>query len=142
MKSLDRFQYPGKLLEGGDVVPNNPRYTKGHLAFYEPCDVIVVVERRKRSKSRQQLGYLFGVIYPEIANHTGHSVEELDAIFKEMFLKKKVMWRGADRFITVSKADLTTNEMAEFITNVITEAGELGIEVPEADPAYQFHGTA
>jgi len=137
-KKLDRFQFPGRLVADGKVIPNNPRYTKGMLSLYDQCDVIVVIERRRRGKTRAQLGYYFGVVLPEIAARTGHSVEELDLIFKAKFLRSKVRWRGAEIFVSGSKAPLTSNELAEYVTEVIGEAGELGIEVPPADKLYQF----
>lgn len=138
MRKLDRFQFPAKLLTEGRILPNSPKHVRGLLAFYEPCDVLVHIERRKKGKSQEQLGYLYGVVYPEIAKHTGHSVEELDLVFKNMFLKNKVLWRGAEMVVTGSKAPLTSNEMAEFITNVIGEAAGLGIEIPAPDKAWSF----
>jgi adenylyl- and sulfurtransferase ThiI len=137
MRKLDRFQYPGKLLEGGDVLANSPRAVKGHLAFYEPCDVIVHVERRVKRKSRQQLGYLYGVVYPALASHTGFSIQDLDKVMKHKYLRGKILWRGIELEPARDKKELTSNEMAEFITNVILEANEMGVEVPEPDQAYQ-----
>lgn len=140
-KRLDHFQFPAHL-EGGNLKANNSRYTHGMLSMYEACDVIVHVERRRRGKSREQLGYLYGVVYPEISIHTGHSVEELDLIFKAKFLKNKVLWRGVDMIVPGTKSPLTSNELAEFITNVIVEAGELEIKIPPPDKTYQFKNTA
>ena len=136
-KVLDSFIFTGEL-KGGKVVPKNPRYVRGSLQLYNDCDIRVIVERRKRNKSRKQLGYLFGVVYPEISQHTGHTITELDALMKHKFLKQKVLWRGNELLVTNSKALLTSNELAEFITEVIREANDLGIEIPLPDKAYQF----
>src|SRR3990172_6045887 len=101
-KKLNSFIFTG-VLRGGKVVPKNPRYVRGSLQMYADCDIRVIVEKRKRGKSKEQLGYLFGVVYPEISQHTGHSVAELDMIMKQRYLKQKVLWRGADMFVTGSK---------------------------------------
>ncbi len=131
-KKLDNFIFTGEL-RGGKVVPKNPRYVRGSLQTYDDCEIRVVVERRKREKSKEQLGYLFGVVYPEISTHTGHTVTELDLLMKSKFLKGKVLWRGTEMVVAGSKAQLTSNELSEFISSVILEANELGIEIPPPD---------
>ncbi len=138
MKKLNSFSYPGKLVEGGEVVPNSPKYAKGHLSLYEPCEVIVYVERRKRDRSKEQNGYYWAVVLTFIAEHTGYSVEELHEIFKSKYLSKKRLWRGTYILTTSSTKELTTNEFAEYLAEIIFEAGELGIAVPPADPTHSF----
>lgn len=132
MKRLETFIFTGAL-RGGKILPKNPRYVRGSLALYDDCDIRVVIDRRRESKSKKQLGYLYGVVYPEIAAHTGHTETEIDAIMKHKFLAKKVLWRGGEIFVSGSKAPLSSNEMAQFITEVIGEANALGIEVPAPD---------
>ncbi len=138
MKTLDRFQYPAKLHEHGLVIPNSPRHVRGLLAFYEPCDVIVHIERRKRGRSQHQNNYYWGVVLPEIAAHTGHATEELHRIFKAKYLQTKHVWRGYEIITPRSTTELTSNEFAEYLQNVIAECGELGIVIPVADATYQF----
>lgn len=137
MKKLDSFIFTGSLI-AGKIIPKNPRYVRGMLATYADTEIRVVVERRKRSRSREQNNYYWGVVLPEIATHTGHSAEELHEIFKAKYLSRKVLWRGGDIKIPSSTTDLSTNEFAEFLQNVILEAGELGIEIPEADKEGQI----
>lgn len=131
-KVLDSFIFTGSL-KNGRVVPKNPRYVKGSLQMYEDCEIRVAVERKKSGKSKEQLGYLYGVVYPEISRFTGHTVSELDLLMKHKFLKQKVLWRGLDMMVAGSKAPLTSNELAEFIQNVVLEANELGISIPPPD---------
>lgn len=126
------------LLPDGVVQLNNASWVKGMLQQYDPCAINVVYERRKNSKSAEQLGYLWGVVYPEISRHTGHAPEELHSIFKAKYLKQKVAWRGGDMYTVGGLGNATLGETAEFITNVVNEANELGIEVPEPDKLYQF----
>lgn len=137
-RRFDRLSVRAELLEGGEIAYASPRFVKGMLQQYDPCPITVVFERKKHSRSREQLGYLWGVVYPLIAEHTGHSTEDLHEVFKAKYLHHRVIWRGADMLLPGSTSVLTANEMAEFITNVIQEANELEIEIPPPDPLYQF----
>lgn len=137
MKRLDSFVFTGALRKGV-VTPQNPRYVRGSLALYDDCDIRVVVERRKRSRSKEQNNYYWGVVLPEIALHTGHSAEELHEIFKTRYLAKKVLWRGGEMKIPKSTSELSTNEFTEFLQCVILEAKELGLTIPEPDKEGQI----
>lgn len=130
MKTFNRLAAIGALRKG-KLVLKNARWIRGMLALYDDCDITVTFERKKKNRSKEQLGYLFGVVYPEMSNYTGMSVEELHAVCKTKYLKKKIHWRGADMVVIDSTSRLNSNEMAEFITNVIQDAAELGVEIPE-----------
>lgn len=138
MRKLDRLTHYADL-NNGELVMHNRRWFRGMLQQYENCPVVVVVERRRNSRSKEQLGYLWGVVYPLIAEHTGHSKEDLHEIFKAKYLQNHISWRGSEMIVAGSTTRLSANEMAEFITNVIVEANELEIEVPDPDPLYQFN---
>lgn len=137
MRRFERLVHGGTIAEGS-LVLDNPSWFKGMLSMYDPCEVTVLVERKKKNPSREQWGYLWGVVYPEIARHVGHSVDDLHEIFKARHLRNKHLWRGTEITTVRGASDLDSNELAAFITDVLVEAAELGIEVPEADPAHQF----
>lgn len=99
---------------------------------FEDCDVTVLVERKKKSRSKDQLAYYWGVVLPEIAHHTGHSVDDLHEIFKSKYLKRKHFWRGTTLTTIGSTTSLKLEEMSDFISNVIVEANEMEIEIPPA----------
>lgn len=129
-KSFNRLVAAASLV-GGKLRFKNARWVRGMLQQYDDVkEMTVTFEKKRKKRSKEQLGYLWGVVYPEISEHTGHSPEELHAIFKAKYLKRKVHWRGADMATLTSTSRLTTNEMAEFMSNIILEAGELGIEIP------------
>lgn len=136
-RKFERLIHEGHKVDGR-LVLKNPRWFKGMLQQTPDCPVVVTVERKKRSRSKEQMGYLWAVVYPYIAEHTGHTPEDLHDIFKAKYLRRKRVWRNGDVVIVGSTSDLSTNEMAEFITNIIVEANELGISVPPPDPAYQW----
>lgn len=137
MKKLDTFTAHGEL-KGGKLVLSNERYFRGNLAYFEDCKVRVIVERLKNSRSKDQNNYYWGVVLPEIATHTGFSAEELHDVFKSKYLKDKRVWRGGNITVLKSTTALSTGEFAEYLQNVILEAGEMEIAIPEADKLYQF----
>lgn len=139
-KKFDRLVHYGSLVDG-KLVFDNPTWFTGMLSLYEDCRVSMLVERRRNSPSAEQWGYLWGVVYPEISAVTGHTPDELHQIMKRLHLLEKHVWRGTDITTVKTTSDLTANELAEFITNVILTATEMGIEVPDPDKLYQFRPT-
>lgn len=141
LRRLVSFVSHGSI-KGGQLVFDNPPYFRTILAGYEDTPKVrILIEKQRGAKTRKQLGYLFAVVYPEIARHTGHSVDELDAIFKAKYLKRSLKWRSGELQVVESKANLTSDEMGEFISNVIAEAVDLGIEVPQPDKLAQVMKT-
>lgn len=137
-RKFERLVHHGSLKDG-KLELDNPRWFRGMLQQFSDSPLVITLERKKKDRSREQLGYLWGVIYPLISQHTGHTPEDLHDIFKSKYLRSKKVWRGGDVVVVGTTTDLSTNEMAEFITNVIIEAGELSIEIPPADPAHEWH---
>lgn len=136
-RKFERLAHHGRL-EEGKLRLDNPSWFKGMLMQFSNAPVVLTLERRVKSKSKQQTGYYWALVLPTISEHTGHSPEDLHDIFKAKFLRRKRTWRGGDIAIVHSTSSLSSNEMAEFITNVILEANELGIEVPPPDPTWSF----
>lgn len=140
-RKLTTFVSHGKL-RGGKLVMDNIAYFRTVLSGFEDTDKVrVVIQKDRGTKTNRQLGYYFGVVLTEIATHTGHSVEELDSIFKTKYLKQKLMWRGGDMQVIQSKARLTSEEMGNYIASVILEANELGITIPDPDKGWDIEET-
>lgn len=138
LRKLSTFVSSGSIKDG-KLVLDNPAYFKTIVSGYEDTkNVRITLERKRGSKTLNQLGYLYGVVYVEIARHTGYSVQELDAIFKAKYLKKRLMWRGAELTTITSKADLTSDEMGEYISAVVLEGQEMGVEIPDPDKHYDL----
>ena len=141
LRKLATFVAHGSIKDG-KLVLDNPPYFRTILSGYEDTPKVrITIEKQRGAKTLNQLGYLFGVVYPEIARSTGHNVDEIDAIFKVKYLKKKLMWRGAELITIDSKANLTSEEMGEYIGNVVLEAQELGIEIPSPNKHYALEET-
>jgi hypothetical protein len=136
-KRFDRLVHYGRI-ENGKLILNNQRWFRGMMQLYEDCRVSILVERQKNSPSAQQWGYLWGIVYDEASRVTGHTPDELHRIMKSLHLKDKSLWRGMEIVTTASASELSSNELAEFITNVILTLNEMGIEIPPPDKLYQF----
>jgi hypothetical protein len=111
------------------------------LLKYEPTQIAVTVAPIRSNRSMNQLAYLWGVVYPEIAGHTGHTATELHEIFKRLLLPPRITkFKGREIKMAGTTSTLSKGEMAEFITRVIAEAGEMGINIPPASFDHQTHG--
>lgn len=106
------------------------------LEGFQDDEVIVTVQRKKHTRTLKQNAYLWGVVYPLLAEYTGETQDELHKIFKAKYLQQKKMWRGGEYAVQRSTAELTSEEMGDFISSVVLEASDLGIEVPLPDKEY------
>ena len=141
LRRLNTFVSHGAIKNGKLVLDNSP-YFRMILNGYEDTEKVrITLEKERGAKTRNQLGYLFGVVYVEIARHTGYSVDELDAIFKAKYLKKSLKWRGGHLQVVESKANLTSDEMGEYISNVVLEGMELGCVIPDPDKNWDLAET-
>lgn len=132
-KKLTSFSVMGSLV-GGTFIPNNPRYLSGMLhTFDDNKRVRVTYEAIRSTRSRQQNNYYFGVVLQLISEHTGFTVEELHELFRSKFLRTKRVWRGGEMTVLRSTTQLNSTEFGEYLAEIIREAGELEIEIPEAD---------
>lgn len=136
MKSLKTFVAHGQIKDGVHSF-DNERHVKGMLSLFSNTKTRVVFEKPRGTRSKNMNNYYFGVVLPEISEHTGFLVEELHEIFKSKYLRSKRVWRGGDMTVLKSTSSLTTDEFGEYLSSVILEAGELGITIPEADKEYR-----
>ena len=141
LRKLVSFTSHGSL-KGGKLVLDNPAYFRTILFGYEDTPKVrIIIEKDRGAKTKRQLGYLFAVVYPEIARHTGMSIEDIDLALKAKYLKTKLMWRGGNLEVINEKKYLTSDEMGEYLANVLLEAGEMGIEIPQPDKNWDLQET-
>ena len=85
-------------------------------------------------KSLQQLGYIWGVIFPVLSKELGYGVDEIYLVYKNKFLKDFVTIGEKEVLRIKGLSDLNMKETSEFIEKIIIHAEtELGIIVPEAE---------
>jgi len=91
----------------------------------------VTIKEYKKSKSQEQLGYLFGVVFKKIQAHLQdsaglhYSVDDIYQWFIHEYGQGHVIEIGGKiKVTTLTVSKMTTLEMSEFITNVIQHAAE------------------
>lgn len=99
--------------------------------------VTLVIKKRARPKSHNQLGYLFGVVYPVLADTLGYrdyEVEEVhDAVMREL---RGLKPEPNPLKLRVSLAEMSHEQVSEYIEDVRTWAvTEFGCVTPDADKA-------
>lgn len=111
----------------------NLKYVRHHLEKWEDKKVWITVERVQSKRSLNQNAY-YWVCLGIIAEHTGHSPEELHRIFKGLYLpRKETVLNGKKYMLTGSTTDLNKGEFVEYMMRVTAEAGDMGIALPSPD---------
>lgn len=115
----------------------NPAYYRNLLRKFESDKkVSVTIENLRSHRSLQQNRYLWGVVYPIIAEVTGYTVNELHEWARAQYLEPLVIRIGdVTRQITRSTTELSKGEMVEYIDNLILLGSELGCHVPSPEEA-------
>lgn len=99
---------------------------------------MVVVKKKYKKPSRNQYNYyrggILGTCYKsEFFSSLDNKDDIHDLYFAPKFLRYKIMvdfgGQKREEFVTRSLADLSNEEMSDFITKVLGECNELGIEV-------------
>ena len=101
----------------------------------------VSITKYRKSKSREQLGYLFGPVLGTIQKHiedsTGdyYTVDDLYDWFVEKYGERKVVTVGGEPVVTHLRASrMKTDEMAHFIDRIIDHAAmHMGLAIPPPD---------
>ncbi len=110
---------------------------RGWLRRLKGRPVRITVKLATRRKSSSQLGYLFGVLYPVIADELGYrhyEVEDVhDAIMREL---RGLKPEPNPLKLRVSLADMSHEQVSEYIEDVRAWAlDSYGIITPDADKA-------
>lgn len=103
-------------------------------SFVGPVEVII--EPEKRYRSVQQNRYLWGVVYRLIADHTGHSAEEIHEMMKFRFNQRRLEVGGDILDYGGSTTELTTAEFEVYAEAIRRWAAEkLSLNIPEPGQA-------
>lgn len=109
-----------------------PEYVTEQLRQYpDNRPVIVTVEAMVAKRSNNQNSYLWGVVYPIIAEATGYSENEVHEWAKTAYLKPHIIKiRSKTYAVTSSTTSLSVSDMVEYIDKLCALAVELGSRVP------------
>ncbi len=105
--------------------------------------VRITIEPESNPRTLSQNAYLWGVVYKLIADHTGHTVEEIHEFCKLNFNQKplekvhKILnnnWHALNYKLLIgqSTTELDTKGFADYIDKIaVFAASELGIDIPK-----------
>ena len=110
----------------------------------KPGPVTIRIRQGTEPKSLQQLKYIHGKVFRDIADETGNAPDLVKDELKKKFLSRVVEFVDMEtgevttRVIVPSLADLTIDEMNRFIDECVQWAGEwLTLEIEPPDPKWK-----
>ena len=107
------------------------------IATFRNKPVQLVLKVASRPKSHSQLGYLWGVVYPVIAEELGYKDYEIDALHDALMQKLCGLKPDPNPLnLRASLAAMSHEEVSAYIEDVrFFAASELGIVTPDATKA-------
>ncbi len=107
----------------------------GYLKRLANHPVTLIIKKRTRAKSQNQLGYLWGVVYPVIAEHFGYCDYEHEAMHDEIMRVLRGLKPDPNPLqIRVSLAEMSHEEVSAYISDVRHWAlTKYGVITPDAD---------
>lgn len=120
------------IVKKGKLELDNPVGWQVYLNENEGKWVDIEIGPHKKSTTNQQYGYLFGVVFPVIANITGHTIREIEYIYKMKFHFEVVDYYGQALRIpkSISRAKSHRKELSDLIDKIIMDAAQNGIYIP------------
>ena len=124
-------------VENGLVKLADPKRMERLLEGFEGKNINVILKRYTKQRTQNQNAYFFGGVLTPISDSTGHDVDELFMIFKDMFLDPVVTnYRGKKVTLVGGTSELDTVGFGEFIDKVIREAADMGIVIQSPEEYY------
>lgn len=122
--------FPGTI-HAGKCVIDNPDKLTAYLHRLEGQRVELTIEKTTFKRSGNQNRYYWGVCLKLIADHTGHSVDDIHELMKSLFLKQPIWIRGKFIPSVRSSTRLDTLEFEDYLEKVRRWAQEeLGVTIP------------
>ena len=121
------------LAHAGRVQPEDRASVSARLQKWEGKRVLVRVEPEPDGKTASQLGYIFGVIIREWAEHLGYDEDELyEVIIATCMPSREVVNPLTGEVLRYQPrlSQATKEEASVLIDNVIREAAGTGFPVP------------
>ena len=132
--------FSGKVDDKGHVKPDEVNATRGRLARWKGRRVTVTVRRYVKSKTNPQLGLYFreGGILHAWSDYCGYDRDEMHAELKRAFLAPVLAvskLTGEETRELPSLADLDAEQMSTYISRILREGRQRGIEFGVSDAA-------
>ena len=122
----------GAKIEKCKLIHDNPDRFELWLGGLEGQEVVVSVEKRKKSRSQNQNNYYWGVVIELLVDAMGLMPEEVHEVLKSKFLIKGLTDKNGKNYeVSKSTADLTTSEFEDYLTKCRMWASQqLSVVVP------------
>jgi hypothetical protein len=118
-----RKRWKTTVREGRLIEPKDGDYGL-LIQSLEGKDVSLAIGAWKPYSSDRQFAYYYGVVLKLISEKTGYSREELDGIFKGMYLYEYIKLGDKMERRLLSKKEITTARFTEYMNDVIAWAAK------------------
>lgn len=121
------------LIKDKKITFGNEAYARFHLGKLEGQKVLVEVNKVHNKRSLNQNAY-YWVCLDIIAEHTGHTSEELHRVFKGKFLPRKfVKLNNVEYQLAGTTTGLTKGQFVEYMLNISAEVAQMGVTLPSPE---------
>lgn len=130
----------GVITPEGKLILDARDLFTGYVRRLKNQAVTLVLKKRSRVKSLSQLGYLWGVVYPVIAEDLGYCDYELDALHDAIVRELRGLKPDPNPLkLRVSLAEMSHEEVSDYIRDVrhwaVTNYGIVTPDATKAEPA-------
>ena len=129
--------FHGVVTKDGKLILDAKDLFAGYVKRLKNHAITLVLKKRTRRKSTQQLGYLWGVVYPVIADYCGYKDYEHTALHDALMRRLRGLKPDPNPLqLRVSLAEMSHEDASAYIEDVRFFAlTELGCTTPDAEKA-------
>lgn len=122
-------------VRGGKVHPDDPSRWRNYLQRFEGRRVQVSCRAETSNRSLRANSYLWGVVYRELAEWSGHTEDEIHDVMRAMFLSAREVALPDGRKVAAlgSTASLDVEAFGAYVDKVKLWAAEQGVTIPDPD---------
>ena len=127
-----RAAFRAQITTDSTLIISEQSRWRGWLARHRGKDVTITIAPEVKPRSTRSNAYLWGVVYPALAEWSGHEPEEIHEIMKALFLPRqfRTLPDGSSIEVAGSTASLDTVTFGEYVDRLILFAAENGLYVP------------
>ena len=130
---MHAIRFTGAVIGARLVLDERERFQKA-LECLDGKRIELSLGPKKQNRSLTQNAYLWGGVYPYIAEWSGHDVEEIHAAMKHLHCPRKEMAMPTGELVQVTSTRiLTLEEFSEYVSRVKRWAAENGLNIPDPE---------
>lgn len=129
MANLKTPQFSGTV-KNGKLRLHDLSFFNDTVASYEGADVVVMIKKAKKIRSVCQNRWYWGICLNLASEFTGHTPEDLHALFKSKFLPKKHLDFFDADIENDTTTTLSTSEFMEYADKIRDLMASFGCYIP------------